>query len=629
MKIEKGLFDNMVLQRNVRNVCEAEFYGTSEGAGTILATISRDGRLIKGFQKIAVGRVRSGKCKGRISGLPAGGPYTVLLTVQNRRGEASDKLVVKNVLVGDVWVAAGQSNMQGCGYLKDAPKPHPMVRAFYMDDRWAVAKEPIHNLWECVDDVHVDLGVVRGQSPYPFTGTGPAVAFAQEMHKRTGVPQGVIACAHGGTSMAQWDPALKTMKGKSLYGAMLRRVDKNGGKIAGIIWYQGESDAAEGVVSLYTERMIKLIRSCRRDLKNPKLPFVAVQLGRFVGVGFCAAHWNSIQDQQYRLLKRLKKIAVVPAIDLSLDDTIHIAGRDQIRLGARLAYAMDSLIRGKKSGRPPIQFKKIETRPIPPNNYTEIRVSFDNVAGSFRTPGNARPSGFAIGDPVPDSFIYDASVSRDTVILRTNMFCGGIEGKFLYHGYGTDPYCNITDEADRPIPVFGPVRLGDYRALTPMFTKWNVSFPAEIPTGVDAKLNNLQYPDFSALTWQEMVFPGRFCDMHEQTAQYRPKDFIIWFSSRVVMSEPMKLAACIGYDGPVKLWVDGKEIFHDPEGVNPAWEDRAKVKFSADAGEHQILLALGSNQCRAWGIFFRLERLDVPLKLRKLEVPPYPMPELK
>jgi hypothetical protein len=89
----------------------------------------------------------------------------------------------------------------------------------------------------------------------------------------------------------------------------------------------------------------------------------------------------------------------------------------------------------------------------------------------------------------------------------------------------------------------------------------------------------------------------------------------------------MKLLACFGYDGPVKLWVDEKEIFHDPEGTNPAYEDRAKVKFELDPGEHSITIALGSSKCRAWGIYFRIERIDVSKGLIKKGIV-VPMPEI-
>ena len=85
-------------------------------------------------------------------------------------------------------------------------------------------------------------------------------------------------------------------------------------------------------------------------------------------------------------------------------------------------------------------------------------------------------------------------------------------------------------------------------------------------------------------------------------------------TSKLEVPQAMKLKLCLGYDGPVKAWIDGKEVFHDPKGTNPAWEDRAKVPFDPAPGTHDVLVALGSNQCNAWGIFLRFERLDVTKK---------------
>ncbi len=256
----------------------------------------------------------------------------------------------------------------------------------------------------------------------------------------------------------------------------------------------------------------------------------------------------------------------------------------------------------------------------------DIILKFKNVAKSFVLPDGIRPYGFSIGDPEPGPFLYDTKIFKDTVILRTNLSLSGIEGKSLYHGYGLDPYCNVRDTEGRLIPVFGPVRLGQYRAFTGMLTEWEIMFPFEIPQEVDEKLNGLKITHAHGINWNRMKFQTRFCDLHEKLAEYRGKDFVIWFSRNFKITEPMKLAACIGYDGPVKMWIDEKEIFHDPEGTNPAFEDRAIVKFGAEPGEHRIVIALGSNKARAWGICFRLERLDVSKKLVKSGTI-FPMPE--
>jgi len=62
---------------------------------------------------------------------------------------------------------------------------------------------------------------------------------------------------HGGTSMAQWSPPLRNKGGASLYGAMMRRYEKLGQPIAGLLWYQGESDANREAASVYTQKMIE------------------------------------------------------------------------------------------------------------------------------------------------------------------------------------------------------------------------------------------------------------------------------------------------------------------------------------------------------------------------------------
>jgi sialate O-acetylesterase len=95
--------------------------------------------VTKGRRRIAeaAAKVRGNEFTLQFVSLPAGGPYSVIFT------DGKKRLVVKDVLVGDVWICAGPSNMQGLGYLQYAEKPHPQVRAFYMDDHWAVARDPL------------------------------------------------------------------------------------------------------------------------------------------------------------------------------------------------------------------------------------------------------------------------------------------------------------------------------------------------------------------------------------------------------------------------------------------------------------------------------------------------------
>ena len=455
MKILEGLFDNMVLQRNRRNRSDAAFTGESRADGIVTVRATRRGRALAGWNGAAAGHAARGKLGGRIRGLPAGGPYDIEITVTNADRQTLDSKRIRNVLVGDVWLLAGQSNMEGVGYLKDAAKPHPMVRAFFMDDRWGVAKDPIHNLSQAVDPVHPDISGGPPQRDR-HAGVGPGVAFGQEMHRRTGVPQGLIPCAHGGTSMTQWDPAGKSLGSHSLYGAMLRRLRKNGGRAAGLVWSQGCSEVTAADAPLYTGRMKALARAVRRDIGDPRLPIVAVQISRALLVGASDAKWwNSIQDQQRRLPDAIPRFFVAPTIDLELDDMIHISGKDQNRLGARLAQAMRVLRGDRKAGKPPIRLKSVTVEKNPLNGWKVIRVKFENVMGRLRT--GDRPNGFDLVEGQPLSRIYRIDLERNAAVIRTRLEAGEAPGAMLYYGYGAVPYCNITDAADRSLPAFGPI----------------------------------------------------------------------------------------------------------------------------------------------------------------------------
>lgn len=624
MKIETGLFDNMVLQRGRDNRSNAAFSGVCETVGVLKASVRMRGRTMSGFKARTMGSIRGGRFKGVLRGLPAGGPYDVKLWVEGGSGAKLKSAVARNVLVGDVWVLAGQSNMQGVGWLKDALTPISKVRAFYMRDEWGVAKEPIHNLSEAVDKVHIDLhgGVRPVRSKH--AGVGPGVAFGQEMFRRTGVPQGLICCAHGGTSMSQWNPKLKRMGGASLYGAMLRRFRKNGGKVAGILWYQGESEAgSQDTALVYTERMKAFVAAVRRDFHDPRLPIAVVQIASVIRPVGEFQSWNSIQDQQRRLPRHIRNLAVVPAIDLELDDLIHVSGAGMKRLGKRLAQAMLVLKRFPGAGKPPIEFKSFRVEADRNTGMANVIVAFANVMGGLIAPG--RPAGFAVADAngeFPE--IYKVGLLGDSVMLRCVQTPVDLAGKHLYYGYGLAPYCNITDKADRSLPVFGMIPLGAPLRQTPFVRRFLMSRALPSP----GKLFGLEYPaDKSGLQLRERVFPADFADIHLDV--FSPaEDLLVYYQCSFECDEAMSVEVAVGYDGPFKAWVDKREVFHDPDGTNPATADKARIPCRVKRGCHELLMAMSSNNGRAWGIHLRFLRTDAPRSVRgeKPEFNKLPMP---
>ncbi len=370
--------------------------------------------------------------------LPAGGPYEV--------GGA------KNVLIGDLWVLAGQSNMEGVGDLVDVEPPHPLVHSFQSREQWAPAEEPLHWLGESPRPIHhVIWGLpmpteIPPRDPARAKGAGLGLTFAKAMAEQTGVPIGLIPAAHGGTSMQQWDPARKGQGGASLYGATLERVKAVGGHVAGILWYQGESDANPSDAALYEARMTELVQSFRADLGQPDLPFYYVQLGGFISDPFpeSVSAWNRVRESQRTWQETLPSVGMVSAIDCGLDDGIHIDTPGLKTLGRRLAAVA--------SGQPAPALRAVTFEP----DRGWLRVSFSNVQGALQAAG--RPTGFTLRDAAGNELplIYKVSLDGSDALLKLTD-PARLPGASLWYGWGLAPYCNVTDSTGAAVPAFGPM----------------------------------------------------------------------------------------------------------------------------------------------------------------------------
>ena len=368
MEILNGLAEGQVLQRRGSKGATVEITGTCPESGTLTFTIASKKGALKGWKNRVAGRAADGKFAVRLTDVPAGGPYRLEL----RCNKSTTR--IGKFFVGDVWVLAGQSNMQGIGNMSDAPPSHPLIHAFTMRREWMRAAEPLHLLAESPDFCH-NGGIQSTPEEsarsrrFLSKGVGPGLFFAHEMLRRTGVPQGLICAAHGGTSMAQWSPE-RVLDGRtSMYGSLLESVEANGQPVAGILWYQGESDANAQDIPLYSGRMRKLVSALRKDLRQPGLPWLTVQIGRFFGDRSAAEGiaWNQIQEMQRLLPRVIKNLAVVAAIDLPMDDEIHISSTGHPRLAARLAREADRLVLGNRRETMSPQLRSISSLKMPKN----------------------------------------------------------------------------------------------------------------------------------------------------------------------------------------------------------------------------------------------------------------------
>ena len=161
-----------------------------------------------------------------------------------------------------LFLLIGQSNMAGRGKIEPQDLvAHPRVWKLTKEDTWAPGVDPLH-----FDHPKI-CGVGLG------TSFGKTVADA-----RPDVHVGLIPCAVGGTSIDKWN------RGGPLYQEALRRahVAMKRGKLAGILWHQGESDSGSPEKrAAYTDKLERLVRDLRTDLESPDAPFILGQLGHF------------------------------------------------------------------------------------------------------------------------------------------------------------------------------------------------------------------------------------------------------------------------------------------------------------------------------------------------------------
>jgi sialate O-acetylesterase len=462
LAITEGASDYQVFQRSENNKATVRVIGTSSGEGVIQARLLEGRKTLRGFAWKEAGSVQSGRWEARIRDIPVGGPYTLQFRLDKQKSQV---LSIRETLVGDLWILAGQSNMQGVGDLIEVEEPSPLVHTYEYAERWAIAVEPLHHLLESIDSVHWSGKTDEGERKKAAAewrvqttkGAGLGLPFAKEMVERTGIPVGLVPCAHGGTSMEQWSPDKKDMGGGSLYGSMLRRFHAVGGRVKGVLWYQGESDANEKAAPLFEDRFKSFVEAVRRDFYDPDLPFYYVQIGRFVRQPGESLPWNHVQDAQRRLADEIPHSGVAASIDFELDDLIHVGTQSLKRLGRRLAnlacrdlFSETDLLPGPSH--PVAQYKK--------NRGHQIRVSFENVNGCLTAPG--RVSGFSVRDQQAKDLmlIYDVNIDENqpTAVLL-DITGEPPAGAVLWYGWGLDPYCNLVDEKDMAVPVFGPTEI--------------------------------------------------------------------------------------------------------------------------------------------------------------------------
>jgi sialate O-acetylesterase len=491
VKLPALISDNMVLQQG-RKVA---LWGTAEPGEQVTVTLGSE----KGTGAADV----EGRWKVELGPLKAGGPSEMTVAGKNT-------LTLHNVVVGEVWICSGQSNMEmavgnsprAWGGVLNAEKEisngtYPMIRQFTV--KKVVAGQP-------QKDATGQWVAATPQTVGEFSAV--AYFFGRELHKVLGVPVGLIDSSWGGTPAEAWtsapalaaEPELKTLlrdweQKVADYPQLLERFRKDlqqweqsaqqaeaEGKpavrppempadprgnpwraaglyngmiaplisytIAGAIWYQGESNA--GRAYQYRKLFPAMIRDWRRAWGQGDFPFLFVQLASYIQEYSPKTCWAELREAQTMTLS-LPNTGMAVTVDIGDPYDIHPKNKQEV--GRRLALAAEAIAYGRKvaySG-PLYDSMSIEG--------DSVRLRFQHVDGGLVTKGGAL-KGFEVAGEDRKFFEAEAKVSSDTVVVRSSTVPRPVAARYAWADY---PECNLFNKAGLPA---SPFRTDDWPGVT-------------------------------------------------------------------------------------------------------------------------------------------------------------------
>jgi sialate O-acetylesterase len=421
LKIAPYFTSRMVLQRDI----SVPVWGTA-APGTVI-TVS--------FQNASVDQSVSTTTAGNRQWLVRLSPMSV--------STASGKLVVRggnstitltDVLIGDVWVLSGQSNMnvklkEADGGLAAAAGSgsYPSIRLQFISMQGGPSK------WEASNPTNTR----------DWTAVG--FFFARALHDLIvldhgidPVPIGLIHVAKGGTSIAEWTTYGGASNGK-LYKDKIKPLQPFA--IRGVLWYQGEQDGElESSALKYYEMLPALIENWRTDWGQGDFPFNYVQLPPIAD----HSAWPIIRDAQVSTLDVTDNTAMACIIDIPTVPATELHPTNKEPVGERLAlaalaqtYAIDVVDSGpiRNAGQSAI-------------SGDTIVVKFDAIAGGLVTSDGAAPGPFVIAGA--DGIYYPAnaaiSPSGDAVIVSNQASVPNPASvRYCWDSY---PVCNLFNDND-------------------------------------------------------------------------------------------------------------------------------------------------------------------------------------
>ena len=415
----------------------------------------------------------------------AGGPYELAID-----GENSIRL--SDILVGDVWVGSGQSNMEW-----------PLSRSNDAEREIAAAQYPDIRYFKVVrlaadtrqDDVEGEWRIVTPETAGEFSGL--AYFFARHLHSELSVPFGIIQSAWGGTPAQAWtssralsaDPTLAEFVAEFeaigeelrpgyetafadwerqaeeaeaagdepprrpqrprqlnpsatpswLFNAMIAPLTPY--PIRGVIWYQGENDANNRQAFLYRRLFRSLIEDWRHEWGHGAFPFLFVQLPNFARVAE-DSEWPELREAQAMALG-LAGTGMAVTIDIGDSTDIHPGNKQDA--GLRLALAARAIAYGEQG----LEFSGPMYRQTT-RQGSALRLWFDHAGSGLRA-RDVPLVGFELAGLDGKFVEADASIAGSSVILTSPEVQAPVQARYAW---GDDPESNLINGAGLPASPF-------------------------------------------------------------------------------------------------------------------------------------------------------------------------------
>jgi sialate O-acetylesterase len=370
----------------------------------------------------------TGKWLVKLSPIAGGGPYSLHVKGQN-------DLTVEDVLVGEVWLGSGQSNMA-----------HPAAEARDFESTKAAADLPALRMFKveskgatnAQDDCVGSWKVCSAETVGRFSAV--LFFFGRELHQSLGVPVGLINSSVGATAIESWisPKAQKAAHGEGeLFNGKIAPLIPYA--LAGAIWYQGEANArsVEQARNYHTQ-LVTLVKDWRARWGYP-FPFAWAQLPNFSGR---TEAWCLVREGQLQALE-LPRSGMAITVDIGDSGNIHPKNKQET--GRRLSLWALGTVYGK-----PVP---ATSGPLPAGqryHAHEVVLKFTHTEGGLTAPGGAL-KGFTIAGDDRQWQPAQARIVGDTVVVANPAVTKPVAVRYAWQD---NPDCNLFNGAGLPASPF-------------------------------------------------------------------------------------------------------------------------------------------------------------------------------